>query len=167
MIIGITGSTAGLGQAIKNRFTDVITFDRHDGNIHNSAQVFEKLKNSDCFINNAYDGSCQINLLNIFFKNWHSLPKKIINIGSTSCSYKPSGTPNEDYIKNKVILKKTHREIVSKQSKCKSFLVNFGLIETKMTNMIQEKKLTIDQAVDKILYVIDSKEYIPEIYIYA
>lgn len=168
MKIGITGTTSGIGNALKNKLLDhVLSFDREDGDIHNCELVYEKLKDCDCFINNAYDDKVQVRLLNMFFKKWKDSTKKIISIGSASSSYPPSGTPNKKYQQNKIHLKNTHRSIVSSNNACKSFLINFGLVDTKMTVGIEKEKLSVDQAIDKILYVLNSDVYIPEIYIYA
>ena len=67
MIIGITGSTAGIGKDIKRLPHQFIEFNREHGDIHDTKMVYSKLKDCDVFINNAWDGDCQSKLLKYFF----------------------------------------------------------------------------------------------------
>ena len=83
MIIGITGTTSGIGKSILDLPYEFVTFDRNDGDIEQPDVVFEKLKDCDVFINNAWHNDCQTKLLNFFFERWRDYDKKIISIGSS------------------------------------------------------------------------------------
>ena len=168
MKIGITGSSAGIGQCICELPFEFVHFNRNDGNIHNAELVYQKLKDCDIFINNVWDNDCQIKLLNYFFNKWRDLPKKIISIGSSVSTYNPSGTGYEGYVDLKRQLRQAHCDIVNlKTTKCKSYLVNPGVTDTKMTVYRKDKKMSTQDVANIVRFVIENKLYIPEIYFYV
>jgi len=168
MMIGITGTTAGIGNAICQLPHEFVKFNRSDGDIHNVEAVYEKLKDCDVFINNAHDDDCQIKLLKFFFNKWEAQSKKIISIGSSVASYKPSGTGYSDYVNLKKELRSAHSDIVNlKTTKCKSYLVNPGVTDTKMTANQNRKKMTVQDVAGMVKFVLDNKLYVPEIYFYV
>jgi len=168
MIIGITGATSGIGKEIKRLPHQCIEFNREHGDINDCALVYSKLKQCDVFINNAWEGDCQQNLLKYFFEKWKDEPKKIISIGSSVASYKPTGTGYDDYVNYKRQLRQTHLEIVDqKTTACKSYLVNPGVTDTKMTADQDRKKMTTYDVVEIVDFVLNNKLYIPEIYFYV
>ena len=167
MNIGITGTTSGIGKALKNYYNPVVEFNRKDGNIEDVNSVYNKLKNCDIFINNAYHEQSQILLLDHFYKSWRDNDKKIITIGSSVCSYAPSGTGYEQYVENKRKLRELHMNIVSLKNSCKSYLINPGVTDTPMVSSRRGKKLSTNDVVSIINFVITHRVYIPEIYFYA
>ena len=168
MKIGITGNSAGIGKSISELPYEFIQFNRADGDIHNVELVYEKFKDCDIFINNAWDNDCQIKLLNYFFSKWRDVPKKIISIGSSISTYKPSSTGYEGYVDLKKQLRQAHCDIVNlKITKCKSYLVNPGVTDTKMTVYRKDKKMSTHDVADIVKFIIENKLYIPEIYFYV
>ena len=168
MIIGITGSTSGIGKAIKRLPHQFIEFNRDDGDIHDCALVYSKLKQCDVFINNAWEGDCQDNLLKYFFEQWKDEPKKIISIGSTVASYQPTGSGYDDYVEYKRQLRRTHLDIVNlKTTTCKSYLINPGVTDTTLTADQDRKKMTTYDVVEIVDFVLNNKLYVPEIYFYV
>lgn len=168
MIIGLTGSTAGIGQTLLQLPYDFITFDRVDGDLHDVDLVFEKLKNCDVFINNAWDRDCQTNLLKHFFQKWKDEDKKILSIGSSVASYSPTGSGYGDYVQSKRDLRQAHCDIVNlKTTRCKSYLVNPGITDTKMTANQDRRKMTTSDVAAMVRFVLRSELYIPEVYFYA
>jgi len=168
MIVGITGSTAGIGKTVLQLPYSFIRFDRVDGDLSDVDLVFEKFKHCDVFINNAWDGDCQTNLLKHFFEQWKDEDKKILSIGSSVASYSPTGTGHSDYVKSKKDLRKAHCEIVNlKTTRCKSYLINPGITDTKMTAKQNRKKMTTQDVAAMVQLVLMNKLYIPEVYFYA
>ena len=94
MIIGITGTTSGIGKAIIDLPYDFVSFNRDDGNINDPQVVYEKLKDCDVFINNAWENDCQTKLLNFFFDNSppHSPPQIYWNVRVLCGTYKNKGS---------------------------------------------------------------------------
>ena len=168
MIIGITGSTAGIGKDIKRLPHQFIEFNREHGDIHDTKMVYSKLKDCDVFINNAWDGDCQSKLLKYFFEQWRDEAKKIISIGSSVASYNPTGTGYNDYVDLKRQLRQAHLDIVNlKTTACKSYLINPGVTDTKLTAAQNRKKMTTYDVVEMVDFVLNNKLYIPEIYFYV
>ena len=168
MKIGITGTTSGIGKTIRQMPYEFAEFNRNDGDLHNVESVYEKLKECDVFINNAWDNNCQTKLLKFFFDKWSDMPKKIISIGSSVSTYQPSGAGYNDYVDLKRELRTAHCDIVNlKTSKCKSYLVNPGVTDTNLTADQNRKKMTVQEVADMIKFVLDNKLYVPEIYFYV
>jgi len=168
MKIGITGTTSGIGKSIMTLPYTFVEFNRHDGDIHDTALVYEKLKECDVFINNAWDKDCQTKLLKLFFSKWMEYPKKIISIGSSVASYKPSGTGYNKYVVHKRELRTAHLDIVNRKTKnCKSYLINPGVTDTKLTMYQNRKKMSVQDVSDIVRFVLENKLYIPEIYFYV
>lgn len=168
MIVGITGTTSGIGKALLDLPYKFVEFNRGDGNLDDVGTVYEKLKDCDVFINNAWETDCQTKLLEHFFDNWKDKPKKILSIGSSVASYMPSGTGYGDYVEYKRELRETHCNIVNlKTTLCKSYLVNPGVTDTKLVTHRDGKKLSTMDVVGMIKFVLESKVYIPEIYFYV
>ena len=165
MLIGITGTTSGIGKALLDMPYEFETFDRADGDIENPEAVYNKLFFCDVFINNAWYNDCQTALLKFFFNKWKNKTKKIISIGSSVSSYQPTGSGYHDYVNYKRNLRKAHCDIVNlKTSTCKSYLVNPGVTDTKMTASQNRKKMTTSDVVGMLRFVLEHNLYIPEIY---
>jgi hypothetical protein len=168
MIIGITGTTAGIGRAILQLPYNFVEFNRTDGDINDVSAVYDKLKDCDVFINNAWHLDCQTKLLKYFFDKWKNKTKKIISIGSSVATYQPSGSGYGDYVGLKRELREAHCNIVNlKTTACKSFLINPGVTDTKLVASRECKKLTTQDVSDMIKFVLEHKVYIPEIYFYV
>ena len=168
MIIGITGTTSGIGKSILDLPYEFVTFYRNDGDIEQPDVVFEKLKDCDVFINNAWHNDCQTKLLNFFFERWRDYDKKIISIGSSVATYSPSGSGYNDYVELKRQLRSAHCDIVNlKTTACKSYLVNPGVTDTKLVASRDCNKLDVNDVADMIKFILEHKVYIPEIYFYV
>lgn len=167
-MIGITGATSGIGKALLGLPYDFLQFNRSDGDINDTKLVYDKFKDCDIFINNAWTGDCQTRLLEYFFERWKNKTKKIISIGSSVASYQPSGPGYSDYVEYKKQLRESHCKIVNlKTTACKSYLINPGVTDTKLVSSRDCNKLTTKDVADMVKFVIEHKVYIPEIYFYV
>ena len=83
------------------------------------------------------------------------------------CSYAPSGKGYEDYVSHKKKLRQMHLDKVQLKTICKSYLINPGITDTPLVAERTEKKLTTNDVVAMIDFIINHKIYIPEIYFYA
>ena len=54
-----------------------------------------------------------------------------------------------------------------KTTKCKSYLVNPGVTDTKLTADQDRKKMKTNDVVEIVDFVLNNKLYIPEIYFYV
>jgi NADP-dependent 3-hydroxy acid dehydrogenase YdfG len=88
MLVGITGTTRGLGQALKNLFLlhghEVKEFNRSNGyDIMQPGAIVRDSQDCDVFVNNAYSGFGQVDLLYALCESWeHREDRYIVNIGS-------------------------------------------------------------------------------------
>jgi hypothetical protein len=90
MKIGITGHSAGLGQALYNHLVtdhEVSGFSLDNGydigNDESIIDILNQVQNFDCVINNAYHPYGQYNFLVELCRRWHGQDKVIVNIGSS------------------------------------------------------------------------------------
>jgi hypothetical protein len=84
MKVAITGHTSGLGKSLNSLFQNSIGMSRSNGfNILHTDKIIEHSKNCDVFINNAYDGYGQLELLYDLYDEWKDdSSKTIVTIGS-------------------------------------------------------------------------------------
>lgn len=90
MKIAITGHSKGIGNALFNKLIaqghEVTGFSRSNGfNIADPnirVGIVAELADYDVFINNAYSGSAQLELLKALIPTWEGTDKQIININS-------------------------------------------------------------------------------------
>jgi len=86
MKIAITGHTNGIGKACYDLLSQehqVIGFSRSSGyDINDPESIFLSAKDNDVFINNAYSGTAQSTLFQMFFQAWENSDKTIVNMGS-------------------------------------------------------------------------------------
>jgi NADP-dependent 3-hydroxy acid dehydrogenase YdfG len=160
MKISITGHTSGIGLALSNYFStnhDVIGFSRSNGydisDENSRKNILEKSLGSDIFINNAYndyDGS-QLEMLKLVTSHNEFSGKIVINISSRYT------TDSNNYCNTKAALDKF----------CESFIFNRniklinlkpGLIVTPRVTSINNPKMSADDVVNIIKFVIDHSE---------
>ena len=85
MKVAITGHASGLGQALFNVFEDAIGFDLVNGyDIRNPENIISESFDCNVFINNAYYGFSQVDLLEKLFYQWQHKNKLIVNISSVA-----------------------------------------------------------------------------------
>jgi len=90
MKIAITGHTSGFGKTVYDRCSHLqvacVGFSRTNGyditDAHARRQIVHMSQDCDVFINNAYDGYGQIDMLYDIYHAWHAQPKHIVTIGS-------------------------------------------------------------------------------------
>jgi NAD(P)-dependent dehydrogenase (short-subunit alcohol dehydrogenase family) len=164
MKIAITGHTSGLGKACFDYYSNLPTFEvkgfsRTTGfNITKPRTIITHISNFkyDIFINNAYDGFAQVNLLYELIKKFEG---KIINISSNS----------SDGIKNKVWPYAVHKSALDKANQqlfhngYNVTNVKFGWLDTARVKHIDEPKIDLLDAVDTIDHVVNNPNRIETI----
>lgn len=165
MKIVITGHTRGLGKSLAEEFTnhghEVVGFSRSDGNdisLENvRAEILNELKDSDVFINNAYDPIGQTLLLEKSIDLWNTYDKFIINIGS-KCTTSFFKEIKNLYVKNFITQytdEKIKQETLIKSRLRYSFpkILNVvpGIIDTEMSEMITGNRLHPND-ISKLVY---------------
>jgi hypothetical protein len=157
MKIAITGHTQGLGQAFFNYFQShtVIGFSRSNGyNIvypNDRNKILNEIKDVDVFINNAYNNfdDSQLKLLMDVYDIWKGTDKTIINISSRYTN------GSEKYCKDK-----EQQDLFCRSKEFTlPYVINLkpGLTDTNRVKHIQGDKLSVDDVVDVLDFVLNSK----------
>lgn len=163
MKYAITGHTSGIGKAFFNRMSpDVLGFSRRVGyNIRDNfdrALMLEEAEDVDVFINNAYAGWGQCELLHDLYCMWRGRDKLVINIGSVISEPPHQVTDNRiellEYWMHKCALRDLSNNLAAVNNGMRSVYIPFGYVGTER---ILEKYpdltdyITPDEAVDRIL----------------
>lgn len=157
MKIAITGHTQGLGQAFFNYFQShtVIGFSRSNGyNIvypNDRNKILNEIKDVDVFINNAYNNfdDSQLKLLMDVYDIWKGTDKTIINISSRYTN------GSKKYCKDK-----EQQDLFCRSKEFTlPYVINLkpGLTDTNRVKHIQGDKLSVDDVVDVLDFVLNSK----------
>jgi short-subunit dehydrogenase len=169
--VAITGHTSGLGAELWKRFEPIadtmLGFSRSNGYDisvrDNVKSIIEQTKEYDVFINNAYWGFAQVDLLNAVYKSW--LGRKgtyVINISSNTSYHQK--TRHHPYAIHKIALDEQIRQIQALKEW--PTLMNFrpGAFESKMANMIdgvlrpkQKWQMETSTAADFIMYAFNNR----------
>lgn len=162
MKVAITGHMSGLGKSLYNLFDDVVGFDLNNGfDIRNPEVIVEKSKDCDVFINNAYYKFCQVDLLELIFREWNNLPKTIVNISSTGADINMTSTePFGFYPIHKRALDDavTRLQFIAKE--CKVINIKPGWINTPMVADFPAEKMDPDELAIEIKDIILSEKNI-------
>lgn len=161
MIYHITGHTSGLGKALHKLFPDAQCYSRSNGfDIKHPANIISKIDQSqrNVFINNAYDGFAQVDLLFEVFNTLKESNSLIINVSSNS----------GDGIKSFVHPYAIHKSALDKASEQLSYIseteknpcsvsnIRFGYLDTPRTKHVTEKKIHAGNAASYINFIIDN-----------
>ena len=142
MKIAITGHSRGIGKELYNIFDvdhQVEGFSRSNGfNISEKHRLIARsVKDCDVFVNNAWKGYYQLELLNAVFDMWKDdETKTIVNISSLSKYHGLSGNTS-GYSASKAAL--SHQAFIlmfKTDRKCRMINVNPGYVETDMTKKL-------------------------------
>jgi len=140
MKIAISGSTAGIGQALSEIYTskghEVIGISRRIGfNIKSIPKTVSVIKQCDIFINNAQSGFAQTELLFAMYKEWQGIPnKKIFSISTMMTSEPCSGLPGlemTEYYVQKIALEEAIRQLRHFHNWPKLYLIKPGAVATQ------------------------------------
>ena len=134
MKIVITGHTSGLGKALHNFLVEqghtVVGLSRSEGfDLDKNLDMF-LLDGWDVYINNAYCGFKQVELLYALFENNQNRNCQIINIGSVSAD----GNKDQvnEYAVHKAALDKACNQLQLIDTDCKVAQVKLGRMDTPL-----------------------------------
>jgi len=168
MKIGITGHSRGIGKSLYDNLSqqhEVEGFSRSNGYDITAQQtlIARTVKKYDVFVNNAWHGYAQIDLLNAMFNMWREdETKTIVNVSSIT-KY-PGLTGNTTgYSATKAAL--THQAFIlmfKTNRKCRMINVNPGYVETDMTEQMHGKAnmITPDECANAIAWAINQPQHI-------
>lgn len=162
MIIAITGHTRGIGKAIADNLkgNTIIGLSRSNGyEISDTQRILEAGKDADIFINNAYDGFYQRDLLEAFYNEWKDTNKTIISIGSIVTDYprleRELDSQPWPYRDHKRALRDSFRKLIKEPHNCRMALISPGATDTDMIrhhNVAKMNPVEVARAVRYALY---------------
>jgi hypothetical protein len=168
MKIAITGHTKGIGKALFDMICndhEVIGFSKSTGyditNISDRKRIINSVKDCEVFINNAYDGFAQSNMLYELWTNWYTEHKTIINIGSdvTEHTLHLKFKNLLQYQMHKKSLKTLNYDLQNLNTNVSIHYISFGYVGTeqilqKNPPVPSQLIIPLDKAVNKILKVL-------------
>ena len=168
MKIAITGHSRGIGKELYNIFDvdhQVEGFSRSNGfNISEKHRLIARsVKDCDVFVNNAWKGYYQLELLNAVFDMWKDdETKTIVNISSLSKYHGLSGNTS-GYSASKAAL--SHQAFIlmfKTDRKCRMINVNPGYVETDMTKKLPgtTSMLSAKECADAIAWAINQPQHV-------
>lgn len=161
--IAITGHTAGLGESLFKHFLhqgySIEGFSRSNGYDLSTSeglqQLVKKVGSCDIFINNAYSGWAQIDLLYQMFEQWKPQPKHIINISSNS----GDGIKNfmHPYAVQKTALDKASEQLNAiLEAKCRVTNLRPGWLDTERVSKLKvtDPKISLQEMATLIEWIV-------------
>ena len=152
MKLAITGHTSGLGHALYERFSPAIGFSRSNGyNIaapDDRARIVSAAADCDVFINNAYAGIAQVDLLYEIYAAWRDTDRLIVNISSNSGD--GIKTRPHIYAVHKTALDKASQQLSYQKSSVRICNLRFGWLDTPRVSAVNEAKISLVDAGDMI-----------------
>lgn len=170
MKVAITGHTSGIGKSLAELFPEYMGFSRTNGydisKPEDQLRILTAAHDCDVFINNAYSGWSQIDLLNKFWTYWQDLDKVIVCIGSNAAEY--NSTNLRPYNIHKRALQDTCLQMHHSLKKCRVICVNPGYVDTPRVAGINTSKINTDELSQYIHQLINMKGsfWVPSITIY-
>jgi len=167
MKISITGHSKGIGKAcydLLSKEHQVEGYSRSNGfDIETKHQLIVRaIQDSDVFINNAWSGFYQVNLLNSVFEMWKDDESKtIVNVSSLSKYPGVSGNTG-GYSATKAALSHQAFLLMFKTNrKCRIININPGYVKTDMVAGVQGKNMLMPEEVaESISWAINQPQHI-------
>jgi nucleoside-diphosphate-sugar epimerase len=165
MKIGITGHSAGIGQALARIYEknghEVVGLSRRNGyNIRSTTKIIDKIKDCDIFINNAQAGFAQTELLFAVYKEWQGKEnKKIINISTLMTAEPASTIPGiemTEYYVQKVALEETIKQLRHYHNWPKLCLIKPGSVATQPGQLSPRPYADVNVWAQKIIDILDA-----------
>ena len=151
MLVVITGTSSGIGLAIKNELEadhEIVCLDITDGYTIDDLSIIKHILDADVFINNAYsktNAESQQLLFETVYEEWKYTEKQIINVGSLSKYYSPEDTVTfPRYTNAKKALNEAHcAALVQKDRKVRLTQICPGYTDTAMIEEWDVPKLDV------------------------
>ncbi len=168
MKIAFTGHSRGIGKALADTLATEHTiegFSRSNGYDINEKQsiIIRAVKDCDVFVNNAYSGLSQVELLKGVWGLWKDNPNKtIVNIVSRTKYYKVGQTRSEEYCMYKRALDDFAKTLTFTRKKCRIININPGYVRTDMVADVSQdvEMLTAQEVADCIVWTINQPHHI-------
>ena len=151
MLVAITGSSSGIGLAVKKELEaehEIVCLDITDGYTIDDLSIIKHILDADVFINNAFsktNAESQQLLFETVYEEWKYTEKQIINVSSLSKYYSAKDTEQfPNYTNAKKALNEAHcAALVQKDRKVRLTQICPGYIDTPMIEEWDVPKLDV------------------------
>lgn len=157
--LGVTGHSSGIGAAVAARFSaqgwTVKGFSRRNGYdvSKDQGRIVAEARDCDVFLNNAYQGAAQLELLYALWELWKDQDKVIVNVGSLSSEgVRPAQGRYPCY---KAALDKACEQLQAAHSACRVVNLRPGLVDTPMAAHRDAPKLAAADVARVLEWVLD------------
>lgn len=167
--IAITGSSSGIGLGLVERFRalnwEIIPLSRTEGTdvLREMESVLSRCRDVDVFVNCAYLGFYNVDLLYRLHELWKDDEKTIINIGSDSAD----GTKSfvHPYAVAKAALAKACEQLQNTGSRCRVVHLKPGYVDTPRVAKVDARKLDVADVVRAVEWCLSQPDtvYVREI----
>jgi len=161
MKIVLTGSSSGIGLAIKNKLQtehEIICLDITDGYDIGDLSIVKHILDADVFINNAYckvNPEAQCKLFEMVHEDWRQYNNKhIINMGSLSKYYDLEVFKFPEYSSAKKKLSEVHCKALVDVRKNILTHICPGYTDTPMVKNFSVPKMDVEVVADAVKYCI-------------
>lgn len=161
MKIAITGTSSGIGFAIKNKLQDeheLVCLDITDGYNIDDLSIVKHILDADVFINNAYclnNPKAQCKLFKAVHSDWRQYNNKhIINMGSLSKYYDPEVLKFAAYTEAKKELNAEHAKALIEDRKNILTQICPGYTDTDLIKDFDVPKMNVEVIADAVEYCI-------------
>jgi NAD(P)-dependent dehydrogenase (short-subunit alcohol dehydrogenase family) len=160
----VTGHTSGIGKAIASLLQTkdfaVEGISRANGfDVQKDiGRIIELAADADIFVNNAYAGFANVELLFKLFEKWREQEKIIINISSDSSD----GIKNfvSPYAVAKAALDKAAEQLQNCKAHCRVLQIRCGYVDTPRVQDIQAPKLKPEDIANTVLWCLGAPEHV-------
>ena len=158
--IAITGYSKRIGKALYEAFPEAVGCGREGGGdittIDGRTMIMHESLNCEVFINNAHDGFSQVEMLNTMYRAWKDKENKlIINIGTDAVPYTNWQVVHKQYPIEKMALHAQAEMLQHEERKCKITTLALGHVDTEFNKNYDGAKLSYDNIIDTIKWIID------------
>ena len=169
--IAVTGHTKRIGKAIYEAFPGAVGLSKSGScditTLDGRTSIMHHCLSCDVFINNAHDGFGQVEMLNTMFTAWKDQDKLIINIGVDTVPYTNWQVVHKQYPVEKVALHSQAELLQNEERKCKITTLALGYVDTEFNKNYNGPKLSYDNIIDTIKWIIDQPTEIKQLVLSA
>ena len=162
MKIALTGSSSGIGLAIKNKLSnehEILCLDITDGYDIGDPSIVKHILDAEVFINNAYckvNPEAQCKLFELVHEDWRQYNNKhIINMGSLSKYYDPEVLTFAAYTEAKKALNASHAAALVGERKNILTQICPGYTDTDLIKDFDVPKMQVDAVATAVRYCIN------------
>ena len=159
MKVAITGHTQGIGKALADVFPNHIGFSRSNGfditDLSARQKIIGDSQDCDIFVNNAYSGFSQVDMLFELWEQWKDKDKIIVCLGSVAADFVYGIYPIYRYAVQKKALEDACKHMAHTKKPCKVICVKPGFTDTQAIQHLSLTKIAKEDLALQIKEIVE------------